>query len=271
LTNATDHLISLGFKQYEAKVVATLAPLGLAGVAEIHRLTNIPRNKVYETLDTLTKRGIVEVRPGRPRIFRLIPARTMIEQLTEQYNRTAKEALELLDEETTRVKLVEESDYVWIVKGDRTSRQRFAGLIADAKNDIFILEPFPPKYLSSYRAILTAAKRRDIRVRAVSIADHIITENPPRDRLVEYRLLNDKTDEIEAEYDATLLRYLRKTLQTVALIAVVDNERALLIAKGVSEVKNITGIFLRIPGVPAMQKATLQRMLTLFTKSLSHS
>jgi hypothetical protein len=240
--------------------------LGFAGVAEIHRLTNIPRNKVYETLDTFVKRGIVEVRPGRPRLFRLIRPRTVIEQLTEEYNRTAKEAFELLEEETTHAKLTEESDYVWIMKGNRTLKQRFTELIADARSDIFLLEPFPPKYLLSCRAILSAAKRRGVRVRAVSLAGHTIAESLSREPLVEYRILNNKADELAGAADVGLLRYFRETMQPLVLLVHADNEQALIMVKELSDEKNVTGILIRIPGLPALARPTLERMLTLFTK-----
>jgi hypothetical protein len=48
----------------------------------------------------------------------------------------------------------------------------------------------------------------------------------------------------------------------------VDNEQALIIVKELGDEKNVTGILLRIPGIPALQRATIERMLTLFT--LSH-
>ena len=47
-------------------------------------------------MDTLAKRGIVEVQPGRPLIFRATPPKTVINQFVEDFNQTANEVIQLL-------------------------------------------------------------------------------------------------------------------------------------------------------------------------------
>ena len=58
----------------------------------------MPRNKAYESLERLASRGIIDVQPGRPMLYRASGAKMVIDSLTENYGREAKEALEALEE-----------------------------------------------------------------------------------------------------------------------------------------------------------------------------
>jgi hypothetical protein len=104
----------------------------------------------------------------------------------------------------------------------------------------------------------------------VSLTSSPITQPLPKDRLVEYRIVKTKPPLLAktADYDVTLARHLNETLRTIMLHVLVDNERALLMTKRLGDEKNLTGASVGVPGIPAIIRATWERMLALFTTDL---
>ena len=51
-------LMLLGFSEYEARILATLAIIGPATAREIHEYSGIPRPKIYDILRKLTKKRV---------------------------------------------------------------------------------------------------------------------------------------------------------------------------------------------------------------------
>jgi len=92
--SSVEHLVRLGLNGNEAKALDALMALGPSGAADVHRVSGMPRNKAYESLERLAARGIVEVQPGRPMLYRASRAKAVIESLTESYGREAKDALQ---------------------------------------------------------------------------------------------------------------------------------------------------------------------------------
>jgi sugar-specific transcriptional regulator TrmB len=85
--SSVEHLIRLGLNKNDAKALDALIALGPSGAADVHRRSDMPRNKAYESLERLASRGIIEVQPGRPMLYRAGGAKMIIDGLTESYLR----------------------------------------------------------------------------------------------------------------------------------------------------------------------------------------
>lgn len=59
-------MMKIGLTEYEAKVYAVIFHLKFATVREIYDICGIPRNKVYESLKSLEKRGFTAVIGSKP-------------------------------------------------------------------------------------------------------------------------------------------------------------------------------------------------------------
>ena len=59
-------LKKFGMNEYEAKVYAALFGLRVASAREIHEFTQIPRGRVYETLNALMEKHFVLSAGGSP-------------------------------------------------------------------------------------------------------------------------------------------------------------------------------------------------------------
>ena len=59
-------VMELGMTQYEAQVYAALFQLKYATITELHTVSGVPRNKIYETLDSLVEKEFATVIDTNP-------------------------------------------------------------------------------------------------------------------------------------------------------------------------------------------------------------
>src|SRR5271169_270468 len=95
---AVEQLTRLGLTEYQSKVFVALAALGPSGVTDINRLSKVPRTKIYETLEELIAKGVIEFQPGRPMVYRAMQPSLLIKRMTDDYLESAKKAETLLQE-----------------------------------------------------------------------------------------------------------------------------------------------------------------------------
>ena len=74
-------LEQLGLTEYEAKTLSTLFRLKETEAPEISRLAQVPKTRVYDVLERLTKRGLVIEIYGRPKKYRVMEPETVFEEL----------------------------------------------------------------------------------------------------------------------------------------------------------------------------------------------
>ena len=79
-------LKELGFTQYEAKVYLSLLSLSSAKASEITKHSNVPSNKVYESLIRLAERGFISSLDLSPRVYKI----TGVEKLREVLEKKEK-------------------------------------------------------------------------------------------------------------------------------------------------------------------------------------
>lgn len=63
---AVEKLKAFGLTEYEAKVYLTLVKFGALNAKEISLKAKIPKNRVYDSTNTLEEKGFVEKTPGTP-------------------------------------------------------------------------------------------------------------------------------------------------------------------------------------------------------------
>ncbi|MHA1952527.1 MAG: TrmB family transcriptional regulator [Candidatus Heimdallarchaeaceae archaeon] len=62
-------LKALGLTLYEIKTLKTLIALSESTAEEIHKQTDIPTPRIYDTIESLQKKGLVRIISGRPKRF----------------------------------------------------------------------------------------------------------------------------------------------------------------------------------------------------------
>jgi sugar-specific transcriptional regulator TrmB len=274
---STEHLIRLGLNPNEAKALDALVAMGPSGAADVHRYSGIPRNKAYESLERLTNRGMVEVQPGRPVLYRASAPKNVIENLTETYVRTAREALAALEErrdsrEGSSEAQSEGGNHLWVVRGEQAVRRRLAELIYDAKKDVFGIGGYPPKYLLSAKTALKAAAKRGLVVRPISMIrpTQDVAEISNDDKsVIEFRTVKSSPTlkvTVQPFDDRIIEGFVNMSGEGSMLI--VDETLAFDIIDDGSGPKAVSGVVMRVPGIPRIQKATVERVLALYTRKL---
>jgi len=89
-------LRELGFPEYEALAYVALVELGEGTAEEVSRKSGIPLPRVYSVLDSLERKGFVEVLGGRPKRYSLQDPRRAIGDYLEEKRRELEEAYERL-------------------------------------------------------------------------------------------------------------------------------------------------------------------------------
>jgi sugar-specific transcriptional regulator TrmB len=236
----------------------------------------MPRNKAYEALERLASRGLVEVQKGRPVIYRAVAAKAVIDALTESYGNEAREALRALEEK--QEESAEEGDgdsestSAWMVRGEQGVRRRLAEVIYGAKSDIFWIGGYPPKYLLWAKTALKAAAARGVNTRAVCMirpTDEIGEISSDDSAVIEFRTVKaSPTLKVRIQpYDEKLVGGFAG-MSGFGGMVIIDEAVAFDIVDGGRDPKRAAGIVFQAPGIPSIQKATVERILALYTRKL---
>lgn len=78
-----DVLQSLGLTTSEARVYLALLQTTEAKASEVAQASKVPRGRIYDVLDRLHGRGLVEVVPATPRRYRAVPLASFLEKRRE--------------------------------------------------------------------------------------------------------------------------------------------------------------------------------------------
>ncbi len=272
--SSVDHLVQLGLSRNEAKALDALTSIGPAGASDVHRHTGIPRNKAYEALERLANRGMVEVQNGHPTLYRAAGPEAVIGTLVENYGKEAKQALKAMETRQAEPADGREngaSASAWVVRGELGVRRRLAELIYEAKSDIFAIGGYPPKYLLTAKTALKAAAKRGIATRAICMMrPGVDVQVSPEDgAVIEFRTVKAApTLKLSMEpLDEKLINTFAGMSGAGAMV-VIDEEVAFdIVDDGVSAQKT-AGIVFQAPGIPRIQKATVERILALYTRKL---
>src|SRR3989344_3709033 len=76
-------LEKLGLTEYEAKTLSALFNLHEAEAPEISRLAQVPKTRVYDVLDRLTKKNLIIEIHGRPKRYMSIEPEKVFASLIE--------------------------------------------------------------------------------------------------------------------------------------------------------------------------------------------
>ncbi len=264
------NLEKLGLNSNEAKIVHTLILMGPSGVSDVHGSSGVPRNKIYEILDRFVERGLVEMQPGRPVLFRIANPDAFVNGLVNDFVSAGNEIkgmLAQLDPERGG----EDAAYAWVVKGKEASKRRLAELVYSAENDIFMIGGYPSEYIQHVKSALKSAVKRGIKTRAVCMVSPMESNRPDLepDSVIEWRTarMGSPEGEVPDRNDMKILAGFRDTASHGG-VAIIDEAVAFNIVDEGKLPEKVTGILIRAPGAPRIQKGTIARILSKYTRKL---
>ncbi len=260
----TQALCKLGLSLYQAKVYSALASLGPSGVADIQKASGVPRTKIYEVLDQLLDMGAVEFRSGRPVFYNALSPSIVVDRMRNSYLAAADDATRLLAEMQQTSKNTTE-DFIWAVRGMFAIRRKLALTIASAKERVIIVEQYPPRLLLAVGSNLKSQQAKNVQVRAICVveAGQRVDEKFKKEEFIEFRRMTTITN-ISGIADDTAEAFRRMiiaVLEKKSSLTIVDDEEAFLFLPNLPDDSKSTGITLRIPGLPMLQRLLFERII----------
>lgn len=174
-------LKDFGLNSYESKLWIALLSRGVSTAGELSDISNVPRSRAYDVLESLEKKGFIVVKVGKPIKYLAVPPSEVVERvkkkvIDEAHQRSnvlshLKES-ELLDELSTLhsegVKLVDPTDRSGAFRGRDKVYDHLVSMVKGAKKSITLMtsvQGFERKYELLANHLKKAAKRGvDIRL-----------------------------------------------------------------------------------------------------------
>jgi sugar-specific transcriptional regulator TrmB len=137
-------LHEVGLTEYETRAYLILLEQGVMTASEVSEHGGIPYSKVYETLNSLEKKGWVEAERGRPtRYFPKAPsesleaARLRLEDMVNGWKHVVLGELQPLYEKR---ELLEKPD-IWILRGEFSIMAKLQEMMSIVKSELLIAVP----------------------------------------------------------------------------------------------------------------------------------
>jgi len=165
---------------YEAKVWTSLLSRGVSTAGELSTISDVPRSRTYDILESLEKRGFVVMKLGKPIKFVALKPEEVIERVKKNLIRDAQEKskrLEKLKEEEVvqelstlfreGIKFVEPADLSGSLKGRQNVYNHLDMLIREAEKSVTIVTTAAGvnRKLEHLMPSLAKAKKRGVAVR----------------------------------------------------------------------------------------------------------
>ena len=137
---------------YEVKVWAALLSRGTSTAGELSNISNVPRSRTYDILESLEKKGFIVMRLGKPIKFVALKPEEVVERVKKNLLVDAKEKskrLETLKDDevlhelnslfTKGVKFVEPSDLSGSIKGRQNLYNHLDMMIRGAEKSVVMM------------------------------------------------------------------------------------------------------------------------------------
>jgi sugar-specific transcriptional regulator TrmB len=137
-------LEELGLTNYEARVYLALIRRDVFTAAEVAREAQVPRQRVYDVLEGLTRRQLAMLHPGKVAGYSAVAPETAVHRLMEQQRRSldrlerlsgelAEELLPTWDSGRTHT---DPLDYVEVLRDSADTSERFVRIQAEAEREL---------------------------------------------------------------------------------------------------------------------------------------
>ena len=91
-------LKEFGLNSYEAKIWSALLSRGISSAGELSDISNVPRSRAYDVLESLEKKGFVVMKLGKPIKYLAVPPVEVVERVKKSMKEEADDKLGRLEE-----------------------------------------------------------------------------------------------------------------------------------------------------------------------------
>lgn len=139
MQDVIDKLMGFGFTKTEAIVYVTLLKFGKMNGYKMAKELNISRSNVYQTLESLYKKGYVFMTPGDSREYEAKDPELLFKELEKGFYQN----LEIAKEQLKNVKKVPKENYYLRIEGYDNILKTLQEIIKNAEKEIYMNIDFP--------------------------------------------------------------------------------------------------------------------------------
>jgi sugar-specific transcriptional regulator TrmB len=214
-------LEELRLTQYEARCLVALSRVGTSSAKRISQLSDVPRSRVYDAVDGLHQRGLVDVQQSEPRKYRAVPKDELLETLRREHRSTITALDTALEQLQTAEELEERG--AWAIADHENVTHRMTSLIDDADEEAYLLVVDEEMVAEAVYERLDAAADRgaDVMVEVPSTAVEVAVSEVVPDAAVHVSEMVQGSAELQGKWPGRILMLDR---EAVLLSAVSDGQ-----------------------------------------------
>jgi sugar-specific transcriptional regulator TrmB len=178
-----DKLEDIGLNMYERKIYSALLGRGVSTAGELSEMTNVPRSRAYDVLESLAEKGFVVIKSSKPMEYVSIPPEQAIENIKKQHEKDLEEKLDKLEDFKSSeaveeleglydqgVELVDPAEMSGSLKGNHQIHQHMGTMFQDAEKSIKIMtsEKGLNDIYENHSDLLKEAKEEGVNVRVLA-------------------------------------------------------------------------------------------------------
>ena len=138
---AVKALDELGLTEYEARCFVALTRISKGTAKEISRIADVPRSRVYDTVERLERKGLVNVQQTDPREYKAVSVETACRRIREDYDsriNAAENALGQLEQPDA-----DDDEGMWAITQPEHVTDRVVTFLDDAEDTVHHIVPAP--------------------------------------------------------------------------------------------------------------------------------
>jgi HTH-type transcriptional regulator, sugar sensing transcriptional regulator len=142
----------LGINSYEAKIWTALLSRGVSTAGELSDISNVPRSRSYDVLESLEKKGFIIMKIGKPIKYIAVPPKEVLERVKKNVKEEADKSVRMLEEikdtqilndltalHEQGVELVEPNDITGALKGRDNLHNQLIMMVKEAETSIVLV------------------------------------------------------------------------------------------------------------------------------------
>lgn len=134
-------LLNMGFSERQAKVYNALLNMNDASLADLHKHSGVPQNKISEVIQILVRNGICSEKKIKTRkYYNVISPKSSLKEKIIEMQETLSNSEKLVDEIDSIYRkkdtIKEPLDYIEVIRGNFNIHSRFCEIVRNSKAEI---------------------------------------------------------------------------------------------------------------------------------------
>ncbi|MEM0139572.1 MAG: TrmB family transcriptional regulator [Ferroplasma sp.] len=144
-----EKLSKFGLSPYEIKVYRTLLINGPQTSTSIVSTAGVPQPRVYDLFNNLLAKGLIEISPGKKKIYRAIPVDIALDRIINDLSSYKDSLSEFVKLSSTGTKKY--NPYLWYMDNVALIREQLKNMVINSQTELILALKLPQlKYLSKY-------------------------------------------------------------------------------------------------------------------------